>query len=271
MSWSWKRTIILIMSVAMLYVVGVLYLYIFIDHIVFQPRHLAQNQSPVFTNSAKHVILSHPDKEVIDNYHFIQKAGTSKGCMIFFHGYKGNIDDWNAYIDYFYDQGYDVFAPEYRGYGRSAYNSSEIHMYEDATLAMAYVRKQYREDSILVYGVDIGAVVAAYTNMSIPNRMTVLENPVYGIKNWLYKKFPALWLHLELKYDFIIQEYLPNAISPTFILASKKNEFATQSELNQMRNQLKDRNKFSWIDQTNIENDKQFPPIEQLNLILSYE
>ena len=63
-----------------------------------------------------------------------------------------------------------------------------------------------------------------------------------------------------------------NAMHLSFqVKSSKKNEFATQSELNQMRNQLKDRNKFSWIDQTNIENDKQFPPIEQLNLILSYE
>ncbi|MBK9272744.1 MAG: alpha/beta fold hydrolase [Saprospiraceae bacterium] len=151
-------------------------------------------------------------------------------------------------MPFFTNRGFRVIMPDYRGYGKSQGHPTEIGLYEDGQIVMGWLKGQTTEDSILIYGVDFGATVAAYISTISPCRQVILDNPVYSLRSWMRTRFPLLILPYELKYDFNTFEFIPNIISPMTIFYTKNNPFHKKEELKNMVGLLRDPGTVIWLE-----------------------
>ena len=168
--------------------------------------------------------------------------------VLFLHGAKGNLNAYYSFSSNFTGRSLSTLMPDYRAFGKSKGEVTESSLNEDALASMEWIRKRYREDSIIIYAQDFLAPVACYISSMIPCRFVVLENPVYSLRGWMRDKFPALILPYELKYDFDISESLPNSICPVYVLQYKNSPFCNASDARKLQMLLKDPNAMIWLD-----------------------
>ncbi|MBK9269957.1 MAG: alpha/beta fold hydrolase [Saprospiraceae bacterium] len=221
---SISKFLYIFLAIVILYMVGIFFIYIFIDFIVFSPTKHGPNYKYTFTHPYKEIKLDHPNGQKINILQFESKIPT-KSYLIFLHGSNKSADYWAAQVPFFTNRGFRVIMPDYRGYGKSQGHPTEIGLYEDGQIVMGWLKGQTTEDSILIYGVDFGATVAAYISTISPCRQVILDNPVYSLRSWMRTRFPLLILPYELKYDFNTFEFIPNIISPMTIFYTKNNPF----------------------------------------------
>lgn len=97
---------------------------------------------------------------------FIAAQGDPFGTVIHFHGSDGNISNSVKNSYWLSAYGFNVFAFDYRGYGRSSGEPSRRGVVEDAVAAIDYVRSRTEVDAdkICLFGQSLGgqlAIVAA--------------------------------------------------------------------------------------------------------------
>lgn len=252
MSPSIRRTIYILTSILVLYIVGIFFIYIFIDYIVFSPVRHSQNQRYSTPEPYKEIKLDHPNGQKFNMLCFKSRS-QAKANMLLLHGVAKSADWWSDYVPFFTERGFNVYIPDYRGYGKSEGRATEIGLYEDAQISMGWLRNQTSEDSIVLYGVDLAACVAAYVSTISPCRQVFLENPVYSLRSWMRNRFPLLLLPYELRYDFNLYEFLPNLISPLTVFCSRTNPHLSQEEVKSLQGLLKDPGAWIWTDHTGSE------------------
>jgi pimeloyl-ACP methyl ester carboxylesterase len=169
MSPSIRRTIYILTSILVLYIVGIFFIYIFIDYIVFSPVRHSQNQRYSTPEPYKEIKLDHPNGQKFNMLCFKSRS-QAKANMLLLHGVAKSADWWSDYVPFFTERGFNVYIPDYRGYGKSEGRATEIGLYEDAQISMGWLRNQTSEDSIVLYGVDLAACVAAYVSTISPSK-----------------------------------------------------------------------------------------------------
>ena len=135
-------------------------LYFLQEKILFRPTVLNQTYVYKFSNPFEELFLKADDKAVINALHF--KAENPKGVILYFHGNAGNLSRWGNITEYFVEMNYDVLVMDYRTYGKSTGALSERALYSDAQLCYDYLKNNYNESEITVYGRSLGTGIAAY-------------------------------------------------------------------------------------------------------------
>lgn len=100
--------------------------------------------------------------------------------FLYLHNGWGSLDDTISQIKLLHDTGVNVFAFDYRGFGKSeAVHPSEQKMYEDADAAWNYLTatRQIPASHIVLYGDRLGATVAAEAALRHPAAAVVLMSP----------------------------------------------------------------------------------------------
>ncbi len=251
---SVKRILILIASLAVLYVVGILFIYILIDYIVFSPVKHSSKTVYSFSSPYKEFRLNQPNNERINMLYFKTDL-EAKSNILFLHGANKSADYWATHFaPFFLERDYNVLIPDYRGYGKSDGDPSEFNWYEDAQLSYSWLKSKVGQDSVIVIGYGLGAVAAAYLSNLSPCRMVILINPIYGIRAWIRQKLPALvLLPRDLKYDFNLYEYLPNILSPVIILNNTNSNDITPELAKKLSTLLQDQSNYIALDYPNNE------------------
>ncbi len=263
MRWNLRNVLLFGSAIIIIYIIGVLSIYIFINSILFTTGK-TNNYEFVTTSRTKEVLIPLPEQQEIHAMQCIP-AQKEKAIVLFLHGAKGNLDAHYSFTTNFTGRNLSVLMPDYRAYGKSKGKVTESSLNEDALACMEWIRKRYREDSIIIYAQDFLAPVACYISSMIPCRLVILENPVYSLRRWMRDRFPALMLPYELKYDFDISESLPNSICPVYIIQSRKSQHCNSVDAKKMQMLLKDPNAMIWLD-----NDKNIPlaDLEQYQQIM---
>jgi len=87
----------------------------------------------------------------------------SRYTVLYLHGQDGNLDNTVATLAELHNEGVNVFAFDYRGYGQSRFaRPSEAHWLEDANWALDYLTATRHIDpnKIVLYGKFLGANLA---------------------------------------------------------------------------------------------------------------
>jgi len=89
-------------------------------------------------------------------------AGEAKGTIVHCHGNGGNITGHFKFIAWLPAMGWNVFAFDYRGFGRSEGDPTRAGTIADAHAAVEYVqsRPDVASDRVVVLGQSLGASVA---------------------------------------------------------------------------------------------------------------
>lgn len=100
--------------------------------------------------------------------------------ILYLHDGRGSLSDTVKELEALHSLGINVFAFDYRGFGKSAsIHPSEASMNQDGEAALAYLTstRSLSTHSIILYGTGLGANTAAHTAASHPEvAALVLEN-----------------------------------------------------------------------------------------------
>lgn len=141
-----------------------------------------------------------------------------KGIVLYFHGNKENINRYARFADWFTQNGYEVWMPDYPGFGKSTGELTEDILYEEAMVFYKMARARYEPSQIVIYGKSLGTGIASQLASVRDCKYLLLETPYYSFTSlarryggWI---FPLNRLmHLKMP----THEYLAKITAPIVI------------------------------------------------------
>ena len=86
----------------------------------------------------------------------------AKATIIFYHGAGGNISTYTPIIRPLVNAGYQVFAVDFRGYGKSTGKPTHLNIANDAQIIFNEILKkeEFKNLPVIVYGASMGTQIA---------------------------------------------------------------------------------------------------------------
>jgi uncharacterized protein len=174
-----KRAFSLIKSILIGYVLVLLLLRLFESRLLFFPNvpgRLTGDWNP-HGLPVQDVWLTSSDGTKLHAWWIPNDSG--KFTFLAFHGNAGNIADRAGVDEFLWDTPANVFAVEYRGYGRSEGKPNEAGFYRDADAAFKYLVSTKGTDpkTVISFGQSLGTSVAAHLAAQDHVGGVVLEAP----------------------------------------------------------------------------------------------
>jgi uncharacterized protein len=121
-------------------------------------------------------------------------GGRHLGHVLLFHGNAGNISDRVPHVERLAAAGFDVFAFDPRGYGRSSGRPSEHGTYVDARAALAALLRQpgVETERVLYLGESLGGAVALELALSAPPAGLILQSAFTSIRDMARLHYPFI-------------------------------------------------------------------------------
>lgn len=179
------------------------------EKILFQPETLPDDYH--FSSAAEIDIEVEPGIH-IHCLHF--GSHSPKGAILYLHGNKGSNRRCRRQAAMFTGLGYDVYMPDYRGYGKSdGFIMSERQMYDDVQKVYEYIQEKYAEPQIAVLGYSIGSGMASYLAAHNSPQKLILVSAYRSIAALKNEKFPIVPSFL-IKYAFDNEAHLEKVKCP---------------------------------------------------------
>lgn len=236
----------------LLYLGILLFFYLFQERLIFYPAKIAPDLVFPYTTEFKeyfieleegvqlHGLLFKAPSTYEHSSEAQPSAAQSSGALIFYlHGNAGALDTWGYAADVFLERGYDVFIPDYRGYGKSEGEiSSKKQFLKDVERAYQEMQKEYRQENIIIVGFSIGSGPAAWLAGRYQPAMLMLKAPYYSLKDLARNYFPFLPSGL-LKYNFTTYSYLQEVSAPVVLIHGTTDEVIPFQSSVRLKDQLK--------------------------------
>ena len=153
-------------------------------------------------------------------------APQARGVVLFFHGNAGSISHRLDYLRMFRELGFSILIFDYRGYGKSSGEPSEIGTYQDAEAAWNYLveTKRIAPSSIVLYGESLGGAVAAWLAARVKPRALIITSTFTSLPDLGAKLYPLFPVRLLTRYEYNAKKYLQAATCPVLIVHSREDE-----------------------------------------------
>lgn len=228
----------LLLLALVLYIAGICFIFLFQRFIIFRPEPLPKNYSFDIDSPHEELFLITPDSNRI-NALFFPTQDSARGVVLYFHGNADNLARWSRFHSDFTERGYDFFAIDYRGYGKSTGQVDEDLFYQDARLAYNWLAKRYPPDHIIIYGRSLGSGPASHLAAEVRAKMLILETPFDNIRSLLLTQAPVLILPFELKYKFPNDEHIQKVSCPIYIFHGTKDRVVPYRSAERLKKHLK--------------------------------
>lgn len=144
--------------------------------------------------------------------------------VLFLHGNAGNVSYWADVYRDLVSIGADVFAVDYRGFGRSEGRPDEAGVYRDAAAAWAWLTETRGTpaDRIVVYGFSLGGGVSTWLATERAPAGLILQSTFTSIPDMAAKVFfPARWF-VRTRMDNLSR--IPNIECPVLVIHGTADE-----------------------------------------------
>jgi len=145
-----------------------------------------------------------------------------KGLIFYLHGNTGNLNRWKFMGEELTSFGYDVFVPDYRGYGKSTGKRNEAAMHSDMAAVFDYLVSARPYDKVVIYGRSLGSGFAVRLAANRPCHRLILETPYFSLLHVATSRFPFLPVRLLLRYEFRSDKYIEKVQCPIAIFHGSK-------------------------------------------------
>ena len=150
-------------------------------------------------------------------------AKTAKGTILFCHGNARNMSSDMDAIEMFHQDGFNVLAFDYRGYGKSTGHPTEQGTYEDAQKAWDWLTRSKKEQPsrIIICGRSLGAAIAAHLAAGNPPKALILEAAFTSLPEAGQDNYPYFPVKLLSKYRYNTLEALKQVRCPVLVVHSR--------------------------------------------------
>lgn len=137
---------------------------------------------------------------------WLPASGDAIGTVLFLHGNAQNVSTHIAAVYWLPDQGFNVFMPDYRGFGKSEGLPSFAGVHRDAEAALQVARKRAdaRDTGLVILGQSLGAAVAITLVAEAGERYgvqaLVADSAFSSYRGIAREKFADVWLTWPLQY-----------------------------------------------------------------------
>ena len=151
---------------------------------------------------------------------FLPAQGKAIGTILFLHGNAENISTHIGAVYWLPARGFNVFLPDYRGYGMSQGVPSFPGVQDDVNSALRTLlaRKDVQAGRIVVFGQSLGGAIAIYNVAHSPYRQhiraLVTESAFASYHQIAREKLAHFWLSWPLQYPLswtVSDAYSPSA------------------------------------------------------------
>lgn len=202
-----------------LYAVVLVLLYCYQEKLLFHPEKVEQGASIILPPGVSQEYIIMADGTKLHGLHL--KSKKPKGLVFYLHGNAGNAFGWAERVLYAFPQDYDLFVPDYRGYGLSGGTiQSEKQLIDDVTAAFDYIVKKYDYKNVVVDGYSIGTGPATQLAAKRNVKALILQAPYYSLSDLIDTKVPLLPGFI-IKYKLETCNYIGTVKAPVYIFHGK--------------------------------------------------
>lgn len=208
-----------IIGIGISYIVLCAVLYVAQDYIIFDPVKLDESfrfregtevEVPVDGNISLNCLLIPHEN--------------AQGVILYLHGNRGSNRRCLRQADMLTGMGYDVFMPDYRGFGKSEGRiTSQKQMLKDIQAVYDHLKQSYDESQIVIVGYSLGTGMASYLASENHPRHLFLVAPYLSFWDLKNRKFPLVPDFL-IKYPLNNKKYLANARCPVTLFHGTEDE-----------------------------------------------
>lgn len=228
-----------------LYVLVVAILYFQQERLLFPGDALPKDYTFSFKGDFKELNIPVDDNININGLLFTAK--NTKGLIFYLHGNGGNLSKWGDIATLYNKLGYDIFIPDYRGYGKSGGEiESEAQLYKDMQIVYNTIKTKYSEQNIVIIGYSIGTGTAAKLASINAPKLLILTAPYYSLTNVIDKKVPFM-PHFLQKYKFQTHKCLEKVESPIYIFHGTNDKIIHYSNSVQLKNKFPEKIDFTTL------------------------
>lgn len=126
---------------------------------------------PAFDAAAPHADVFFTTADNVTLHGWLFRAERPKGIVVFLHGYEENISTQARNVVWLTGAGYDLFAPDYRGHGRSEGSPTIAGINVDGLAAIDEgFRLRPNGGPVFLFGQSMGAAVAVWAAANSPHK-----------------------------------------------------------------------------------------------------
>ena len=152
------------------------------------------------------------------------QPGHSRGLVFYLHGNAGALNSWGYAAEDFLEEGYDVFIPDYRGYGKSEGSiSSQKQLFNDVEKVYLEISPAYQGKEMIIAGFSIGSGPASWLASRYQPDRLILIAPFFSMKELASHYFPFLPSFI-LRYPFRNYKYIRETDAPVTLIHGKADE-----------------------------------------------
>lgn len=179
-----------------------------------------------------------PVDETVSLHAIWLKQPNSRGVVLYWHGNRGSNRRCLRQAENLYGLGYDVFMPDYRGYGKSGGEiASEEQLFADAQQTYDWLKQHFREDQIVLVGYSLGSSMATYLAKENKPQHLVLVSPfrsMVAMKDLIVPIAPSFLM----KYPFYNDRHLMAVDCPISLLHGTDDELIPYTHSEYLRDLL---------------------------------
>ena len=193
------------------------------NRMVFQPSRLMEGSASDLKRPCEDVFFKASDGTRLNGWFYPAGTNSTGFVVLLCHGNAGNISHRLPLIDILAKAGVNVFAFDYRGYGRSAGKPSEKGVYLDAQAAWDWLRSRgFSETNIIALGESLGGGVACELVTRKPLAGLILQSTFTSVPDVAAEMISWLPVRLLLTTRFNNQDKLKHIQIPVLILHGRK-------------------------------------------------
>lgn len=178
---------------------------------------------------------------------YIEQQGADR-TLLYFHGNAGNLADRSDLLEIFGDLGANLFALEYRGYGRSEGEPSERGIYRDADAAYAWVTQRVPPASVVLLGESLGGGPACELASKQKVGGVILLSAFTSIADMAKLSFPWLPVRWLVRTKFDNAAKIRKVTAPKLFVHSRVDEVVPFEMSERLFNAAAEPKRALWLD-----------------------
>jgi hypothetical protein len=244
-----SRAFRLVVSLVIIYLMGATVLYFFQEKFLFHPEPIERNRPHRFDMPFEETDIPFSATDTINLVKFFPDTSVAaRGLLIYFHGNQKNITRYAPFAANFTRSGYEVWMPDYPGFGKSTGELTEKKMYRMAEQLYRLAEPRFGASRILVYGRSMGSGTAAYLASVKPVKALVLETPYCSIPELVSDYVPFYPCRLLLRYEFPVRNFLSETDCPVTIFQGTDDWVVRHAHARRLEKSLKAGSRFVSIE-----------------------
>ena len=243
-------------------IVGCL-LYYLQEKLIFHPIPISANSTYHFTQPFREVNITMDAQKNTHMVQFMVNDSLKKGIVLYFHGNRENVNHYAEFAVNFTRNHYEVWMPDYPGFGKSTGNLSEQTLYEESLQVYKLARTKYAPEQIIIYGKSLGTGIAAQLASIRDCKRLILETPYYNFTSIIRKICWMYPLSSLLHYQFPTNQYLTKVTAPISIIHGTDDGVISYGNASRLKEVLKKNDEFITIEGGSHTNLNSYPLLQK--------